>query len=61
MKKKVCMRCKVFVEGDRCPLCKGNQLTTNWQGRVNVLHPSKSVIAKKMDISSEGEYVVKVR
>jgi DNA-directed RNA polymerase subunit E" len=61
MKKKACKKCKIFVEGNECPICKGNQFSTNWQGRINVIDPEKSDIAKKIGIKVKGEYAIKVR
>lgn len=61
MKKKVCKKCKIFVEGTNCPVCKGNQFTTTWQGRLNIIDANKSVIAKKIGITVKGEYAIKVR
>ena len=61
MKKKVCKNCKMFVEGDVCPVCKGNVFSTNWQGRLAILDSNKSVIAKKIGIAVKGEYAIKVR
>jgi DNA-directed RNA polymerase subunit E" len=60
-KKKVCKNCKIFVEGPECPLCKGQSFTTNWQGRVYVMDPEKSEIAKKAGMKSKGEYAIKAR
>lgn len=59
--KKVCKSCKLFVEGNECPLCKSNQLSTNWQGRLIIIDANKSMIAQKMDINIKGEYAIKVR
>ncbi len=61
MKKKVCKKCKMFVDGDNCPSCKSNQFTTSWQGRLNILDANKSIIAKKLGITIKGEYAIKVR
>ena len=61
MKRKVCKKCKLFIEGNECPACKGNQFSTNWQGRVNILDANKSIIAEKIEIKVKGEYVIKVR
>jgi|TARA_B100001971_G_C18201828_1_gene545097 RNA polymerase subunit RPABC4/transcription elongation factor Spt4 len=61
MKKKVCKKCKMFVEGNVCPGCKGNQFSTNWQGRINILDANKSMIAKKIENTVKGEYAIKVR
>ena len=61
MKKKVCKRCKMFVEGNECPVCKTSQFSTSWQGRLNIIDASKSIIAEKINIKSKGEYAIKVR
>ena len=61
MKKKVCKKCKIFVEGDACPICKGNQFSTNWQGRLQILDANKSAIANKVGIQAKGEYAIKAR
>ncbi|MBI2130448.1 DNA-directed RNA polymerase subunit E'' [Candidatus Woesearchaeota archaeon] len=61
MKKKVCKKCKLFVDGGECPLCKGNQFSTNWQGRLFVIDPDKSLIAQKIGLKAKGEYAIKVR
>ncbi len=61
MKKKVCKKCKIFVEGNECPVCKSNQFSTNWQGRLYIIDANKSIIAEKTNIKSNGEYAIKVR
>jgi RNA polymerase subunit RPABC4/transcription elongation factor Spt4 len=61
MKKKVCRKCKIFVEGDTCPICKRDSFSTNWQGRIYFLDAKKSMIAHKMNVDMKGEYAIKVR
>ncbi len=61
MKKKACKKCKLFVEGPECPICKGKSFSTNWQGRISILDPQKSDIAKKIGITVKGEYTIKVK
>ncbi|MEK6808095.1 MAG: transcription elongation factor subunit Spt4 [Nanoarchaeota archaeon] len=61
MKKKVCKKCKIFAEGNECDICKGNQFTTSWQGRVNILDINKSIIAKKISVTVNGDYALKSR
>lgn len=61
MKRKVCKKCKVFVKGDTCPLCNGNEFSDNWSGRIFILNAEKSEIAKKIDIKVKGEYAIKAR
>ena len=61
MKRKACKTCKIFVEGNECPICKGNQFTLNWKGRIYILDAKKSEIAQKMGTTVKGEYAIKVR
>lgn len=35
--------------------------TPSWKGRIIIMNPEKSVIAKKMAIDQKGEYAIKVR
>ena len=59
--KKVCKKCKLFVEGPVCPICKGNQFSENWKGRIYISDPARSEIAQKMGIMVKGEYAIKVK
>ncbi len=59
--KKVCRKCKIFVNGSECPLCKGTSFSENWKGRIAVLDAERSEIAKKIGIKSKGEYAIKVK
>jgi RNA polymerase subunit RPABC4/transcription elongation factor Spt4 len=61
MKKKVCKSCKIFVEGNECPICKGQNFSTNWLGRMYIIDAGKSEIAKKIGTQQKGEYAIKVR
>ncbi|MBU0756822.1 MAG: DNA-directed RNA polymerase subunit E'' [Nanoarchaeota archaeon] len=60
-KEKVCKKCKIFVDKNVCPLCKGNQFSTTWKGRINILDANKSDIADKIGINDKGNYALKVR
>jgi DNA-directed RNA polymerase subunit E" len=58
--KKACKKCKILVDGNTCPICKGNQFVDNWKGRVIITNPEKSIIAQKVQLKVKGEYAVKV-
>ena len=60
-KKKCCKKCKIFVDGSECPLCKNSLFSTNWQGRIHMCDANKSEIAKKIGITVKGEYALKCR
>ena len=61
IKSKVCKKCKIFVEGDKCPICKETKFSTNWQGRIGVLDPINSRIAQTAQLTTKGEYTIKVK
>ena len=60
-KEKVCKTCKLFVEGEVCPICKGNQFTNVYQGRFNILNAEKSFIGKQIGVKEKGRYAIKIR
>jgi DNA-directed RNA polymerase subunit E" len=60
-KEKVCKKCKLIIEGEECPICKGNVFATSWQGQVNIIDPIKSEVAAKMAITAKGKYALKIR
>jgi DNA-directed RNA polymerase subunit E" len=60
-KRKVCKKCKLFVNDAVCPICNGSDFTETWQGRIFVVDADKSEIAKKAEINAKGEYAIKSR
>lgn len=61
MKKKACKRCRLFFDGQECPSCKSNQFTTNWKGRLSILDAAESGVSKRVGITENGEYAIKVK
>jgi len=60
-KENICKKCKLFVEGPVCPICKGNQFTNVFKGKINILDANKSYVAEQMDIKEKGRYAIKIR
>lgn len=61
MKKKVCKRCRIFFDGNECPICKSSVTAAVWRGRLFMADKDNSVIAKKIGLTQNGEYAIKVR
>ncbi len=57
---KACRDCNGLFEEDTCPFC-GGPTSKEWQGFVAVTDFEKSEIAKRMGISRNGKYALKVR
>lgn len=60
-KKEACKKCKLFSEGDTCPVCGSSSKTSTWQGRLYISDVNKSMIAEKLGVKVKGEYAIKVR
>jgi DNA-directed RNA polymerase subunit E" len=61
MKKKACKRCRIVVQGDKCPVCNGSNFTTNIKGRIHIIDPAKSKIAQILEVNVKGEYAIRIR
>jgi len=58
--KKACRNCKAIVmKGNVCPICKGTDLTSSFQGIVYIFDVN-SEIAKRLGITAPGKYAIKV-
>ncbi len=59
--KKACKKCKLFVDGPTCPICKANQFTDVWKGKIYIKDAAHSEIAKNLNIDQKGEYAIKLK
>ncbi|MBU3906730.1 MAG: DNA-directed RNA polymerase subunit E'' [Nanoarchaeota archaeon] len=60
-KPKACKICKAIHEGEKCPNCDSRESTESFKGRVIVLQPENSEIAKKLNIKSKGSFAIKTK
>ncbi len=60
MAKLACKICKKLLTGDKCPLHPDAKLSESWKGRIIILDPEKSELAKKMKINDKGEYAIRL-
>ena len=59
---KACKNCSMLVEDmDTCPNCGSTELSKDWQGYVVIVDHSRSEIAKRLNITVNGRYALKVR
>ncbi len=57
---RACKNCMRLSEGEKCPIC-GSGTSQYWSGYLAVIDPENSQIAKKMELTTPGQYAVKVR
>jgi len=61
MTQKVCKQCNRIYEGNKCLSCGSQEYSEEIKGRVIVLDAENSEIAKKANITKNGEYAIKSR
>lgn len=60
-KQRACKRCKTIFEGkDICPNCDSKDFTEGFKGRIVVLNPEKSIIAKELNLKDKGEFTIRI-
>jgi RNA polymerase subunit RPABC4/transcription elongation factor Spt4 len=56
-----CKKCNRIISTKSCSLCQGAQGSKNWKGLAVIINSTKSSIAKKLKIESNGTYALRVR
>ena len=60
-KTKACKQCRTLVtEGSKCPNCGSRELAESSKGKLIVLKPEESEIAKNVKITKKGAYAIKL-
>ena len=59
-RQKACKICKRIYEGERCPSCGSKEFSDSFKGRIEVINPEKSEIARKIGIKEKGNFAIKV-
>ena len=58
-KEKACKQCRTVYEGSKCPKCGSSEHSDNFKGKVVVLNPDESVIAKNLKLKDKGQYALR--
>ncbi len=59
-KEKACKICKFIYEGSSCPKCGSHEAADSFKGKVIVIKPEESEIAKNLNIKDKGTYAIKL-
>ena len=60
-KQKACKICNTIYEGDKCPKCESKESSETLKGRIVVLNPETSEIAKNLNLKNKGNFAIKTR
>lgn len=56
---RACKHCKTLFEGSKCTKCGSSEFTTSFKGKISVISPENSEIAKNLKIGTKGSYAVR--
>jgi DNA-directed RNA polymerase subunit E" len=59
--KKACKTCKRIYEGDKCQGCGSQEYIDDFKGRLVIMDPENSEIAKNVKIKNKGTYAIKIK
>jgi DNA-directed RNA polymerase subunit E" len=58
---KACKKCKAIVEGaGPCKVCGSDEFSDNSKGKIIIINPTESEIAKNLNITQKGLFAVKL-
>lgn len=58
---KACKECKTVYSGSKCPKCGSTESVDSFKGKVVILKPEQSEIAKNLNLKEEGQFAVRLR
>ena len=60
-KEKACRQCKTIYEGSKCLKCGSVEFSDNFKGKVAVLDPENSEIAKNLNLKEKGIFAIRLK
>ena len=60
-KEKACKNCRMIYEGVSCPSCQHTENVEGFKGKITILDPENSEIAKNLALKGKGVYAVRLR
>ncbi|MAG02482.1 hypothetical protein CMI42_04035 [Candidatus Pacearchaeota archaeon] len=59
-KEKACKHCKLIYHEASCPSCGKSDTSDNFKGKVEIVNPENSELAKQLKINKKGTYAIKL-
>ena len=59
-KEKACKNCRLIHDKESCPTCGRKDTSDTFKGKVEIINPEKSDIAKELKINKKGLYSIRV-
>ena len=56
---KACKNCRFIHNDDKCPKCGSTTITDSVKGKIEIVNPEKSEVAKNLNLKEKGTYAIK--
>ncbi len=60
-KEKACKNCKMVYESNSCPNCQNTDHVEGFKGKITIVDPENSEIAKQLNIKGKGVFAIRLR
>ena len=59
---KACKQCRAIIEGSgACQMCGSKESIDSFKGKINVINPDQSEIAKNLKLTKKGLFAIRLR
>jgi DNA-directed RNA polymerase subunit E" len=58
-KEKACKKCKAIFTGSKCPKCGSEEHTETFKGKIDIINPEDSEIAKELKLKDKGDFAIR--
>lgn len=59
--KKACKKCKFITNEAKCPICGSTEFSETSKGKIFMLKPAESEVAKHLKMEKEGTYAIVIK
>jgi len=60
-KEKACKHCRMIYEGTSCPSCQSAENVEGFKGKITIINPEQSEIAKNLGLKGKGVFALRLR
>jgi len=60
-KEKACKNCRMIYEGVSCPNCQSTESVESFKGKITIINPEQSEIAKNLGLKSKGVFALRLK
>ena len=58
--RKICKKCKLIFKGTECPICHSTNLADGFRGKIIIIDPENSELAKKLKKEKQNIVINKI-